>query len=117
MSVEAVSRLVSRPAGVSRGRCHKHPSNHGYMTKINSPILGLAWKGAPIAKLVWGHLPHLGYQGSNPLPARGCLAARGPRSVAWLAEGEPGWLAFFALDRVFTVSKKAMSKCNNFNIR
>ena len=61
MSVEAVSRLVSRPAGVSRGRCHKHPSNHGYMTKINSPILGLAWKGAPIAKLVWGHLPHLGY--------------------------------------------------------
>ena len=37
--------------------------------------------------------------------------------MAWLAEGEPGWLAFFALDRVFTVSKKAMSKCNNFNIR
>ena len=25
-------------------------------------------------------------------------------------------MAFFALDRVFTVSKKAMSKCNNFNI-
>ena len=59
------------------------------MTKINSPILGLAWKGAPIAKLVWGHLPHLGYQGSNPLPAM-LRVSGGPRATVCGMAGRGG---------------------------
>ena len=92
-----MSRGVGRgrvEAGVEAGRGVERPVSQApfkswVYDQINSPILGLAWKGAPIAKLVWGHLPHLGYQGSNPLPAM-LRVSGGPRATVCGMAGRGG---------------------------